>query len=365
MKAIKNILAISAVALTMSCETHYRMVTTLSRDGKAHRTVYAFGDTAFMAGNISNNPFLFHLSSDWEITHLDTVVKHDFFGRKSKLNVKISKHANSIEQYSQEIQSDDDKLSFAAPEELLSKKFRWFYTDYSFKTTYKKLKYEVPVPIDNYLSREEQMLWTQGDMNNYKFLNAFEMNDYLNEIGDKFMEWYSRNCFEISLVCIKKLTTKYDLDIDRENIYKEIQRAKIEAFDINPEKVCTILDLFYKTKYFSELNEINKKTLENEFETAISVVNSIGNVICYELVHCGEITRTNAHIINSDTLIWKVDGIRLLFDNYILTAEYRIVNSWAFIFSGFILIIAVGSLCWRKFRNKISKPRKKIVSLQK
>jgi hypothetical protein len=352
MKTVKNILAILAIALTMSCETHYRMITTLDCNGKVHREIYAFGDSTFMAGNISANPFLFNISTDWNITRFDTIVRHNFFGKKHDLNVKISKYATSIEQYSQEIQCDDYRQSFAAPKESLSKKFRWFYTNYTFKAIYKKLKYDVPVHIDNYLSKEEQMIWTQGNMNNYKILNGAEMSDYLNNISDKFLDWYSRNCFEISINCIKKMTVKYDLDIDKENIYKEIHRAEIEVFDISPETVCSVLDTYYKTEYFSTLSKNNKEILEKDFEKASAIVSYIGNVISYELVISGKIIKTNAPVINSDTLIWKIDGIRLLFDDYLLTTEYQVVNTWAFIISGLVLIIAAGSLFLRKINFK-------------
>ena len=348
MKTVRNILAILVIALTMSCETHYRMITTLERNGQVHREIYAFENSPSMEEH--SNSFLFYLSPDWNITRFNTIINHNFFGKERKFNVKISKDATSIEQYSQDVQYDNDKQSFAAPEESVSKKFGWFYTNYSFKAVYKKLKYEVPVPIANYLNKEEQILWTQGDMNNYKAFNGSEMSDYLNEISDKFFEWCSINYFEISLECIKKLTTGYDFDTDKENIYQEIRKAKIEDMDINPETVCKILDSFYKTKYFSELNKANGEILENDFETAISIINHVGNVISYELVIPKNLLKTNAPIIHYDTLIWKVDGMRLLFDDYSLLAEYRVANIWAFILSSLILIVAVGSLLWRKIK---------------
>jgi hypothetical protein len=177
MKTIKIIFAVASTALIVSCSTYYRMVTTLERDGSAHRDIYALGDSAFIAGNSSKNPFLFDLSTDWSVTCFTTSIKHNFFGDESELNVKISKDATYIEQYSKEMQYSEEVLSLAAPEELLFKKFRWFYTNYSFKAVYKQLQYEAPVPIGNYLSEEEQRLWTQGGMNNYKAANGFEMND--------------------------------------------------------------------------------------------------------------------------------------------------------------------------------------------
>jgi len=354
MKPVKIIISILAILLVVSCETRYRMVTTLERNGKVHREVYAFEKgLGFSARDTSKNQFLFHLSPDWKVTCSDTVIKYNFFGDESEYKIKISKDANSIEQYSLEIQYDEDMQPYAAPEESLVKKFRWFYTHYSFKTVYKKLKYDAPVSIDDYLTKKEQILWTQGNMSDLKVMNGTEMNDYLDKINDDFLEWCSRNFFEISFESIKKLTTKYDLDTAKEHIYKKIRKEKIEAFDIEPETVCTFLDSFYVTIYFSNLYKTNKETIDKDFQrlTSISIFD-MGNTISYELVIQGKLIKTNAPIVASDTLIWKVNGMRLLFEDYTLTAEYRMANIWAFIFAGLIIIIAIGSFILLRIRNR-------------
>ena len=362
MKAIKITFGALVILMVMSCETHYRMVTTLEHSGKVHREVYAYklfdvserktiqhsGTTLcsyHIIGGSSRNPFFFNPTPDWEVIYFDTVIKYDFFGAERQFNVKVHKDANSIDKYSQEIQYDDYMQSFAVPEESLLKKFKWFYTYYSFKTVYKQIAYELPVPIGNYLDKEELILWTQGGMSNQKLMNGCEMYNYLNEINDKFLEWYSRNCFEISWESIKEFTKGYDLDTNKENIYTDFQQAKTKIFEIEPKNVCAVLDSFYKTNYFSQLYESHNIQLENNFrKISTDKAEIIGNVISYELVIPAKVLQTNAPIVNSDILIWKVDGMRLLFDDYTLTAEYRIANKWAFIITGFIVIIAIGSI---------------------
>ena len=346
MKTIKIFISAVAIIFAISCvpQHNYRMVTKLNRDGKAHRDIYTFGDSAFMSGNISENPFLFDISSNWNITRFDTSMNYDFFGEKIEYNVKISKSASSIEQYSKEANYDKDKKSFAAPEELLTKKFGLFYTRYYFKAVYKKLEYEVPVSIDNYLSKEEQIIWTQGNTDIYKTLNGCEINDYLNRINGKFLEWSSQNQFEISLKCIKKLTTEYDLDANKENIYELIDIEK----EISPEIVCSALGSFFKTDYFSKLYQAKKEILDKDFEYAIPL-NLMGITISYELEipvsPDNKTVKTNAQIIDwKGVLIWKVDGMRLLFDDYSLNAEYKVLNKWAVFITLLLLFIAVSNI---------------------
>jgi hypothetical protein len=205
------------------------------------------------------------------------------------------------------------------------------------------LKYDVPIPISKYLDEKEQILWTQGNTSDYKGMNGYEMNDYLHSINSKFSEWYGHNRLEISFELIKKLTTEYRLDTVKETIHKEIRKKEIEAYDIDPQTVCTLLDSFYVTSSFSKLYEINKETLKKDFAAAMEIVSNIGTTISYELVIPGELTMVDACSVQSDTIIWKVDGMRLLFDDYTFTAEYRVVNVWAFVVGGLVLILAVGS----------------------
>ena len=342
MKTIKIILTVLALTFMVSCGEYYRMVTTISANGNVYRALYASGDSAFRAGNISHNPFLFELSQDWTVNRCDTL-KYNFFGEEANFNVKISKKSNSIESYSKEIRCDTDKRSLAAPEESLMKKTGWFYTNYSLKVVYGKLQYKVPIPIDDFLTKEEQILWTQGGFDNYK--NGFEMSDNLSGISDKFIKWYAHNYFEISLEDIKKLTKNYDLDRDKENIYKNLTDiVKVPPDDINPESVCNVLDSFYITTYFSKLYKANHEILDNDYKQTLSIKNVIFNTISYELVLPGKMLQTNAPVIHSDTLVWKVDGMRLLFDDYTLKAEYRVINKWSFLLTGLLLIISIGSI---------------------
>ena len=343
MKTTNIVAALFVALIVASCGTDYRMVTTLNRDGSAIREVYAKGDSAFMSGNISSNPYLFDIKSGWEIVRLDSAMKYNFFGKEERFNVKVSRSASSIDLFSKELSYDEDKKPFTAPEESLTKRFRWFYTNYTFTGIYKKLNYNTPVSIDKYLSKEEQNLWTRGNFSIYSVMNGIEMNDLLSEIEEKFLDWYYRNCFEISLNCIKKLSGEIIIETDKDNIYDLIVEQKPEG-DISPERVCKALDSYYRTTHFTELYKKSENNIDQEFERATSIVNIINNTISYELIVPGRVLFSNSPVVDSNTLTWKVDGIRILFDDYTLTAEYRVANRWVFILSGLILITAIVSV---------------------
>lgn len=74
----------------------------------------------------------------------------------------------------------------AIPMERVKKSFRWFYTYYIYTATYKELQDKGPVPLDNYLNKEEQMIWLQGNDDAFRGMNGIEMNDKLDKLEAKF-----------------------------------------------------------------------------------------------------------------------------------------------------------------------------------
>ena len=355
MKTIKIITLVVISVIATSCGSYYRTITKLSRNGNAQREIYAKADSTFMSGNIANNPYLFDINSGWAIKRFKTPYKYNFFGEDVELNVMISQKATSVSDFSEKTICSEIKRPLAAPKESLTKKFRWFYTTYTYTCIYPKINYDVPVSINKYLTPKEQRLWSQGDFDKYKALNGAEMSNMLNDIEKKFINWYYRNLFEISIDIIEE---KYNGNIShdvKEDVYRQLYNGTSDS-DITPYKVCKQLDISLKGNSFEKLYNHNEKIISKEFDSKTSVIYIINNIISYELIVPGEIISTNSPIIKSDTLIWKVDGTRNLFNNYTLSVEYRIINTWAFIISILVVLIAIISIVIIKKRN-ISKHR--------
>jgi len=340
MKTIKIITIALVAAFMVSCGTNYRMVTTLDKQGNAFREIYTKGA-----------PELFDISSAWNVTRYDSAIKYNYFGEETEFNVKISRKVSSIDLFSQELNYEAKLKSFAAPKETLTKKSGLFYTNYVLTTVYEKLNYNAPISINKYLTEEEQKLWTQGNFSDY-VMSGMEMADMLTKIEGNFMKWYLSNCFEIGLTIVKKWSGQNISDSDKNQIYEQLIMIKDQDYlSLTMESLITELDAFYKTNNFSEIYNSNK-AMEREYEEAMDILNVLGNTISYELVLPGKILTTNAQIVNSNSVIWKVDGIHILLNDYTLEVEYRVTNIWAFILCGLIVITAIVSTVLYLLRRK-------------
>ena len=80
-----------------SCSTYYRMTSRVERDGSMYREIYAQGDSAFIAGDKTHNPFLFQPNANWQLVNLDSTIKFNFWGEEEKLNVKACQKLSGVD----------------------------------------------------------------------------------------------------------------------------------------------------------------------------------------------------------------------------------------------------------------------------
>lgn len=358
---MKTNIGIAAIILLFgitSCSTSYRMVSKVNSDGSMYREVYAYGDSAFLAGNRAYNPFLFRLDSDWQLEELDSVIKLNSWGDEMKLNVKAFRTLPAVgaECFST-VAGKEYMYPLAVPAETLRKSFRWFYTYYNYTATYAELPDKGPVPLDHYMSKEEQRLWLRGDKEALSGLNGIEQNTKLDDLESKFWKWYNRTQYELSYETILPFATqKGDTALVRlmsewkEPIYGKYILGKDTGDDATPQEVCNYLDEFGRTKDFSILYAANKEAMDDLFEKKGQAAELFGYAIQFELSMPGRVISTNAALQKGASLIWKVDAFRLLDGEYTLAAESRTVNYWAFALTLVLLLSAV--MCFRRMYRR-------------
>lgn len=328
-----------------SCSTvNYRMQTRIFPNGSIEKAIYALGDSAFRAGDMSHNPFPFGIDSLWEITFLDSIEQTLFIGSNIKTNVKISRKARHIADYSANVKADETLYPLVAPRELLQKKFKWFYTHYRFKAVYENIVSEIPIPPSRYFDPDEQKMWFQGDFSAYNGMNGYELKNDLDDAEKKFYIWYNANLYEKSFEIISHFTENefiLKLADNKDTIFKESIKNEDDV-DFDPENLCGILDDYFKTTYFSELYTNKKQEIETLFDKNTTKLLEIFETgIKYDLALPGDIISANTNMRENGILSWKVDALRFVADDYILTAESRVANIWAFVATAVLVLLSI------------------------
>ena len=331
---INKIIIWSIISIVLiSCNSeNYRIITRIDRDGSCQREIHVIADT------ISDN-FPYDLSYGWKISQTDTVVK-EHLSEKIKKVIKISKKFNSAHELFADLRSD---IIFPNPKESLKKRFRWFYTYYAFTAVYPEVTDKGRVPMEQYLNKEEQKLYLQGDMSAYRGMNGTELKEILDELEIRFWKWYSRSvyeeCFDI-ILNFADTDFRSQLSVVKDSLYF----INAEQIDDVPgmSKICTMLDNFLATDHFSKLYAENEQEMDDMIEERTNTTNELYKMnIQYELALPGKIMTANTDLQNDGVLEWNVNLFKFLADDYTLTAESRVANIWAFVVTLLLVVICV------------------------
>ncbi len=356
------VLGLIAACLT-SCGNYYRITSRIHSDGSMYREVFALGDSTFMAGNMNHSPFFFSIDSGWKLTRLDSTVSFNFWGEQRNLNVKVSRTLAQVGVPCFEtVQGKEFMKPLVMPHESLKKQFRWFYTYHTYKAVYEELPYKGPVPLDRYMTKEEQQIWFKGDKQACAGLNGMELNSRLDDIQSSFWQWYNKTQFELcyetinEFVSLQKEKEQFvnTLDTCKETVYnKFFAKMDSEMEEISLEAVCRHFDEQVKTAFFMALYQDNKAKMEATLEEKSKTIQLFDYTIWFEVFMPGKVLAVNeAGIVQkSDAIVWKVDAFRLLSGEYVLRAESRTVNYWAFAIS-ILTAILVGIGCWKLSKRR-------------
>ncbi|MDP4238080.1 MAG: hypothetical protein Q8904_01240 [Bacteroidota bacterium] len=382
MNSTTKLLFYVAILFVVSCKQPSDMLTVINPDGSCYREFTACGDPQFLAGDTAAklNPFPVEIDSSWKITwrYKNSKLRSDFPVSKLVWDSIMKDIKQNKEPQKRGITENTsaDLLVFARHNyksvgELanqfklkrshewsnlkvnysLQKKFRWFYTYFTYRETYPKIKLNFDIPIEEYMSREEAQFWFTGKPDILKGMNGVESREYIGEIEDNYNKWFAQNSWNAEY---KILINNYDQLTDKPVSKKRLELMKDTIFNSGPKNSPDFnmeknLNNYFKTKAFTSLWQTENspmKKYENDFNNQAFVKYFSGS-FTYKLVMPGKVIQSGNAVIHGDTLVWKLTAYRMIPANYVIEAQSRRANIWVFILTGIIVVVAIGSFLWK------------------
>ncbi|MDD5184032.1 MAG: hypothetical protein PHS84_02090 [Paludibacter sp.] len=379
MKSIVKFLTYFSALFIVSCIEPHDMLTVINSDGSCYREFTGKTDYSFIVGDTASkfNPLPVEIDSTWNISwkFRDSEWFSGYPAKSSTVD-SIEKTIKLRDKINSGVEKSDDffvlaRRNYATVQEMgdkfrlkrshdwsnlkvnysLETKFRWFYTFYTYKETYLKVKTNFQIPIEKYMSRDEALFWFTGQPDLVQGMNGVEMREYVGDLEDKYNKWFANNNwnneFEILIENYDQIkdkpVSKERLKLMSDTIFNRIDK---DLPDFSMEEV---LNKYFKTTVFSvlwkdKLSPMNK--YEDDFDKQ-EFVQYFGDAFNYKLIMPGKIIQSNSALIQGDTLNWKLTAYRMIPSDYIIQAQSRKANTWAFILTGIIVIIAVGSFLWK------------------
>lgn len=189
-------------------------------------------------------------------------------------------------------------------------------------------------------------------------MNGIEQNDKLDKLEAKFGEWYNRSQYEVIWEVIRQFTSQKGdtvyvnrLNELKETVYTNHLSGKDSCGDAGIDDVCALFDKVGQTNYYLELYKAHAEAMDNMCEQKIKIAEVFYHAIQFELTMPGTLLSSNASLSTNNIMVWKIDGLRLLTGNYVLTAESRVINYWAFGLTLLIILATLGIFI-KLYRNR-------------
>jgi hypothetical protein len=408
MKA-RNLISVIAIGiLAASCAQNDTMLTVINPDGSCYREFTGNVDSAFMVGDTAekNNPFPVEIDSNWKISwqystpeiHTNWPLKAwkaNAAGKKIRITTKVgsdsvrvlsdkeaglvankeasllgnkkgeNKEASPVVTARREFSSVKEmaarfrlkksnewsnlKVTYA-----LDKKFRWFYTYYNYREIYPKIKTFDDVPFKKYMTEEEARFWFTGKPDLLKGMNGVEAREYVGAVEDKFNKWFAQNVWNEEY---QALLTHFDLLRETGVSKTHLEKVRDSVFEKNTGKINSkdseldmekCLNEYFNTTKFTPLWKMKDSPMKKfEDDLGKGFIEYFNKSFEYKLLMPGKVLQPNNAIVRGDTLIWKLTAYRMVYSDYEIGARSRKTNLWAFIVSGLVVILAIGSYFYK------------------
>lgn len=374
MKAnIKIIAAMMLVLIMASCKNKDdRMLTVINEDGTCSRE-YTFHSTQQWLGIPPEEDYDSIVDKTWERSwsvlgadsvrypvplteaQLDSMQALDLSQPLGNmLMVHAKKDYKSVEEMSAEIfraeRSHLIKVEGIKASSTLEKQFKWFYTDYTFTETFANTDSTLfPIPLSQFLSADTVSFWFTGQPNLTQSLSGAESKEMLDNIEKKISQWSNANWFyEMCNVIIENYDKVENPPVSKERFTSVRDSLVILPCVLNAnegdgmkENFTAQIDKAFPSDAYTQFLQSYKGGL-GQYGQLLSFGTSYG------LVMPGRVLDAGMGQYDGEVIHYRLGGERMIPGDYTITATSRVTNIWAFIVTILVVILAIGSFCYRR-----------------
>ena len=368
MKTFKMILtALLAAQLLAACtDGEIQMTTTINRNGSCQRMVAFAADSATLVGSYDTSAPMAHLLSDsaWGKTWCikgDTA-RHPYpmtpeqYGEirtllpkgspSDTLLVCAERRFASVEEMGGTtlLMLGDKPL---LPQVSLTKRFRWFYTDYIYEETYPIQGQLFAYPLDKFIEDEVASYWFTGEpdlMQGYSPAEKKETDDMIEEQCDRWLVAnYVAAVFDAVADDYDSLT---DVPFDKSAYLTHRDSLVNYALHCQftfGDNIDTLFSGYFHSRAYEEAFASSK--IEQQLDAKLDAfVELMGLKVNYLLVLPGALRDAGNGVLEQGVVRYRLTGNRLMPHDYTIATTSRATNIWAFVVTALLLLAAIVGL---------------------
>jgi len=315
--------------------------TTVHDDGSFTRTIIIRGDSS----DVFKKDLPYPVDTTWAME-----VKQDT-ADSAKLVVTYTREFQNNDDLMAEIQGDTSWMKQIPRHTEIRKRFGFFYSRLVYKEVYSSANPFKELSYKDFLTPEEY-LWITRQKPVQSPADSVKRKD----AEDKVFQYLEKSATaEAEKILADGIARLNDPALDPKEVgkYHDSIHAALNRWD----KTDSLLFIDKLSKWsgnpaYLRLNEL-KPPLFEEFRQHVEFLTDI---LGMEEFHVeaelpGVITKTNSNILAGNKISWDVFPMAFLLEDYTMSAESRIVNTWAFILTGLVLLGLVALLVYKNLKK--------------
>ncbi len=339
MKTKHLIYMVLLIGFALSSCREITIKTTINNDGSFTRLITLKGDSA----DVIKLDLPYPVDSSWV---------REFYSDTSDTTKYICTYTKTYKNddlLNAEIHNDTSWRSQIQRDVEISKRFMFFYSFITYRQVYKAAN---PMAEDyhGYLNNED-LLWlsevktqqSKKDSIRYDSADARLDRYWTNALLIGIMDDLEKGLNQLDEPGLKD----FDLSLYRDSIAANVMKWSDGKFEVaidalvawsgNPE-LARLHDI--EPPVFQDLDELNIYIAKLIFAEKYTL----------EAEMPGLITETNATMMHGNTVSWDIAPLSFYFEDYEMTVESRVVNYWAFIVSGIVILLLLIALIVKLFK---------------
>ena len=332
------------LVLTLSSCRDITIKTKVNADGSFTRVITLSGNLSDSASVVKMEGLPYPVDDSWEMkTMRDT-------SDSTRLICIYAKDFPGDEALREEIGSDTSWMKMLDREITIKKKFMFFYSYLTYRELYRKADPSKLLDYRDYMSPAD-LEWVIG---NKSPLTGSDST--LKDSADARAERYIMASYRAEIIdCLEKGIQRLDDPEIRSFaikpfIYSNFNFSDLEQFE-SPDHILDSIASKSGIRGLLDLKELSPPVF-SELEKKLNLFEKIIGMEDYtsEVEMPGLITATNSSKLVGNTVSWFVQPTSFYFDDYEMFVESRVVNRWAFVLSGAVLLLLIIVFVVRIFR---------------
>jgi hypothetical protein len=235
------------------------------------------------------------------------------------------------------------------------KKFRWFNTQYRFSEIIDR-KMSFGYPVKDFLNQEELKYFYSPESVRLEKIagpDSIKFKAFFDTIRKKTDKWTARNLASEWIGEFSRLTkARAGNEMTMESL-KAREDDFVKIIEANDKMFDSLWTKGIILKEFIGENNATKFKIEADTALAITMRQLFVNFKNYSvrIVMPGNVIGANGFIDKQEGLLWPVISDYFITEPYIMWAESKISNTWAWIVSGVFLLFVVAGLILRIVRK--------------